>query len=570
MKQVILFAATAIMMSAGSLIQAHTLTEAIEKALQTNPEILSSNAALMVSEEQLNSARAAYLPTVDLSLTAGDEHMAKPASAVTDMWKQDHSLTLTQKLFDGGTTDSTVERSEEMFKQARIRSDELRGTVTLNVIESWYELYKLQRIAQMTQRNVGQHQQLFAQIQQKVKVGAAGKAELSAAEGPYIAALTAQAANSGQLSDALARYAKVVGERPDGVLPNPEALLADAQLPDSIETAVEQVISVAPAVRTAESNLLAAGADHRGADAGMLPTLDFEFTELLKNDASGTDGTEYGWTALLKMNYNFYRGGADQARKRETAQALVDSREQLALAQRTAEEQIRIAWSALQVSRRILGLNQQKQKSALEALQSTREQFKLGEVEMMAVMGAEDGLFQAQQAVLQERVIGTLARFRLLNQLNLLNISREDGEAASSKGDATESDVTEHSDPESDVTADGLMERVLENTSGLVMQVGERLSRNHKNSNPERINIDQQAEQDSDESLHQPITPVAEKPIKEKASAANVDLLDHLIQQGTGVLRQVEEVLKLDQITSEFSLQSSGWSDEKPTEEMAL
>ncbi len=512
---------------------AHTLTAAVEKALQTNPEILSAQAALKVSEEQLNSARAGYLPTIDLSLTAGEENMAKPASAVTDMWKQDHSITLTQKLFDGGTTDSTVERSEEMFKQAEIRHNDLTGTITLNVMESWYELYKLQRIAQMIQRNVAQHQQLFSQTQQKVKVGAAAKAELTAVEGPYIGALTAQAANSGQLSDAIARYTKVVGERPEGMLPNPETILATAQLPATVDDAVTQALSVTAGVLTAESNLLAANADHRGSKAGMLPTIDFEFTELLKNDASGTDGTEYGWTALLKMSYNLYKGGADEARRRETAQALVDSREQLVLAQRTAEEQIRVSWSALQVSQRILGLNQQKLKTAMETLQSTREQFKLGEVEMIAVMGAEDALFQAQQAVLTERVTGTLARFRLLNQLDLLRLTPSHAEVVEEKEPA-EASSDQSIEVDQETAESDLIDRVIGQSSGVIQQIEGLLSTPSSSVNglellPSAViggSVKQSSGQDISQQAvdqqYQP-EPLLELPSVQKASVEQVD-----------------------------------------------
>ena len=448
-------------------VAAHTLGDAIQKALDSNPEVLSAKAALGVAEEQLISAKAGYLPTVDLSMQAGEENMRKPASAKTEMWQQDHNITLKQNLFDGGATDSAVERSEQMFSNAKTRVGDLTGTITLNVIESWYELYRLQKVVQMTQKNVAQHKKVFEQIQQKVKAGAAGKAELTAAETPYILALTAQAANRGQLSDAMARYSKVVGETPEGVLPNPEPLLENATLPESVDATVEQVLATAPAIRTAEANLLAAEADARGAKAGLLPTVDFEFKELIKNDAAGTDGTEYGWTAFLKLNYNLYKGGADQARERETAKALVDSREQLNLARRTAEEQARINWSALQVSAQILRLNQQQMKSATETRNSTNEQFKLGEADIMAIMGAEDALFQAQQSVLQERITGTVARYRLLNQLGTLS--------AHYLGEAPESVESEESGVTTEDQTNAVIDRVAEQSDVAVGAISDAL-----------------------------------------------------------------------------------------------
>jgi adhesin transport system outer membrane protein len=462
MKMIQMTAPLAILTMAVTPLSAHTLDQAIERALGSNPEVLSARAAHHVAEEQLVSAQAAYLPVIDLSMTAGEEHTNKPGSAGQDMWQQDHSITLTQKLFDGGSTSSSITRSKEMLKNADTRVKDLTGTITLNVIESWYELYRLQKVSQMIGRNVEQHKKVFAQIQQKVKAGAAGKAELTAAEGPYIGALTAQVANRGQLSDALARYSKVVGEAPETALQQPLPLLATEPLPENVDQLVEQVLASAPAIRTAEANLLAAEADFIGSKAGMLPTLDLELKNLYKHDAAGTAGDEWGWTALLKMNYNLYRGGADKARERETAKAKIDSREQLNLAIRTAEEQAKINWSALQVSTQILKLNQQNMRTATETRNATNEQFKLGEADIMAIMGSEDALFQAQQTVLQEQITGAIARLRLLNQLGTLS-SHYYNEPAEAQEESSEL---------SDIELDQVLNRVVDNAEKVIEEVG--------------------------------------------------------------------------------------------------
>jgi outer membrane protein, adhesin transport system len=417
MKVIMLF--PLIILTLATEVAAHPLSEAIQKALDSNPQVHSAKMGITIAKEQLNQARAAYLPTVDLALMAGEEHTNKPLLDAVDMWKQDHTLTLNQKLFDGWATQSVVERSEKMLLNAKTHLNDITGTITLNVIESWYELFRLQRVIQYSEKNVAQHKKVFSQIRQKVQAGAAGQVELAGAEGPYIVSMTGLIANKGQYSDALARYSTVVGERPADALPPPD-LKISAELPENVDLAVEQAMAVSAAVLTSESNLLAAKADHRGANAGMFPTLDFELKNLLKNDAAAVEGKESGWTALLKVNYNLFRGGSDTARRKETATAVMNSQQQLDLAHRSVEEMTRIFWGAIQVSRQILRLSRQQLKSATQTRNSTSEQFKMGETDIMAIMGAEDALFAAQQGVLQEEITGTLARYRLLNQLGIL------------------------------------------------------------------------------------------------------------------------------------------------------
>jgi hypothetical protein len=162
------------------------------------------------------------------------------------------------------------------------------------------------------------------------------------------------------------------------------------------------------------------------------------------------------------MNYNLYRGGADKARERETAKAKIDSREQLNLAIRTAEEQARINWSALQVSTQILKLNQQNMRTATETRNATNEQFKLGEADIMAIMGSEDALFQAQQTVLQEQITGAIARLRLLNQLGTLS-SHYYNEPAEAQEESSEL---------SDIELDQVLNRVVDNAEKVIEEVG--------------------------------------------------------------------------------------------------
>ena len=414
---------SSILLLTSTELAAHPLSEAIQKALNSNPQMQSARAGITIAEAQLKQMQGAYYPTIDLALQSGKEHTNKPGAPPEGgdptMFKQDHSLTLTQKLFDGGMTDSVVERSEKMLNNARIHQRDIEGTISINVIESWYELYRLQQVIKLTEENVAKHKLVFEQIQQKAEAGAAAQAELALAEGPYILSLTALVANKGLYRDATARYATVVGELPVLPLPSPD-LEIEVTLPENVDQAITHVQANAATIQTAISNLQAAEADRKGAQSSLFPTFDFELKNLFKNDAGAVEGKEYGWTALLKMNYNLFRGGTDKARREETATAVVDAKEQLDLARRGAEEQTKILWGAVEVSNDILELNHQQQLMAIATRDTTNEQFKMGEVDIMAIMGAEDALFAAKQAVLQEEVTGALSRFRLLNQLGYL------------------------------------------------------------------------------------------------------------------------------------------------------
>ena len=400
-------------------LSAHSLAQAVQLALTHNPEVLSAQQGIGIAEEQLGQARAGWRPTIDLTMDMGREYKNKDATDPTAMTKNISSLTLNQPLYDGGATSASVERSDLMQHVSVIHFDEVRTATALKAIEAWHELFRLQRVIKLTEANVGEHRQLFIQIKQKVDAGGAGRAELVAAETPWLLAQSALIEARGDYQDALAKYTKVVGVEPVEILVSGLNINGE-QMPQALTEAVERLLQDNFILRTAEANLMAARADHRGARAGLLPTLGFELKGGRKQNDGGDEGVDLDTTALIKLNYNLYNGGADESRRRETARAVIDSQEQLSLAHRNMLEQLTQYWNGLEVSRQLLNTSHQQYKIAQENHLSAQEQFKLGEGDVMAIMAASDAELVAKKAVLGDEIDLHLGRYQLLSHMGQL------------------------------------------------------------------------------------------------------------------------------------------------------
>ncbi len=400
-------------------VTAHSLSQAIQLALSNNPEVLSAQQGVGVAGEQLTQSKAGWLPTVDLTVDIGNEYKDKQGTPATSLAKNISSLTLTQPLFDGGATSAAVARSGEMKHISSVHLDEVRSEVTLKAIEAWYEVYRLQRVIRLTNTNVLEHKKNVAQIKQKVEAGGAGRAELVAAETPWIAAKNALINAQGDYKDAVAAYVAVVGVEPVANLK--DALgITDALLPATVDDALGTLLQKNYILETARANLAAAKADHHGARAGLLPTLDLELQGGRKENDAGAITVDQDYTALLKLNYNLFNGGSDLSYRRETARAMMDSQEQLTLAQRNMEEQLHQFWNGLDVSRKLLQTSQQQLAIAQENFESAKEQFKLGEGDVMAIIAADDALLQARKSVLEDKIETQLGVYRILSHMGTL------------------------------------------------------------------------------------------------------------------------------------------------------
>jgi outer membrane protein, adhesin transport system len=400
-------------------LSAHSLAQAVQLALMHNPEVLSARQGMGVASEQLDQAKTGWMPTVDLTVDVGREHINKEGADPTRMTKNISSLTFKQPIFDGGATSASVTRSDQMQHVSTIHFDEIRTSVTLKAIETWHELFQLQRVIKLTEANVGEHRQLYIQIKQKVEAGGAGRAELVAAETPWLLAQNALITARGDYQDALAKYTAVVGVEPIEKLGS-GLNVGDDDLPQDLSAAVQLLLDNNFILRTAQANLLAAKADHQGSKAGLLPTLDFELKEGRKQNDGGAQSIDRDTTALLKLNYNLFNGGADQSRRRETARSVLDSQEQLTLAHRNMAEQLTQYWNGLEVSRMLLNTSHQQLGIAKENHHSAQEQFKLGEGDVMAIMAASDALLVAKKSVLSDEIDVHLGRYRLLSHTGVL------------------------------------------------------------------------------------------------------------------------------------------------------
>ncbi len=398
---------------------AHTLSQAIQLAMSQNPEILSAKQGVGVANEQVDQAKSGWLPTVDLAFDLGHEYKDKQGSELTRYAKNIASLTVNQPLYDGGATMAAVERSDQMQQVSSIHLDEIRSTVTLDAIEAWYEVYRLQREIRLTEANIREHEKLYHQTKQKVDAGGADKAELVAVESPWLLAKNALINARGDYKDALANYEKVVGVKPVTELRDGLAV-TEALLPPSVGEALNVLNRNSYILRTAEANLTAARADYKGARSGLLPTLDLELKGGRKENDAGVIGVDQDYTALLKLNYNLFNGGADESYRREMARTMLDSQEQLALARRNMEEQLHQYWNGLEVSRGLLQTSEQQLAIAHDNFETAKEQFKLGEGDVKAIMAADDALLQARKAVLQDKIDTQLGVYRVLAHLGVL------------------------------------------------------------------------------------------------------------------------------------------------------
>ena len=397
---------------------AFSLEEAVDYALRNNPSILSAIADQEALKERVNQTRGNYLPRLDLRGEMGPEYTDKSGQNDVNLSTHDYGISLTQTLYDGGATSNVVDQNDALYRAARYRALELQSRIALNSIESYLELYRLRTLIPLLEESKDLHQNFHMEAAEKLRGGGGSKSEVTQMKAALISARNRMITTQGKVIDAMARYQRIIGIEPEGLV-LPETPLQSA-LPPDLQEAIYTAHESHPLILSMDSTLKAAREEKEGIYASLLPSLDLELQASDTKNSGGTVKTESNWSALFKVNYNLFRGGSDRSRIRESARKLIKAEEDLRQTREQLDEKLRIAWNALNLSFQRLDIQRQQFANAQEQLEESREQFQLGNSTKLEILAAENQLLQARIGIINEEITQHLNHYRLLNHTGTL------------------------------------------------------------------------------------------------------------------------------------------------------
>lgn len=396
-------------------MQVELLKDVVIKALASNPEVGMAAANQRATAEELTQARAANLPVIDARLAGGREQSENATTIAATggdrgLTRREAGLTLRQNLFDGGYIDNEVARQEKRGDSAEQRLKESRETIAFKVTDAYLEVQRNQELLRLAEENLKTHLEIMAKSGERFKSGAGNKADFQLAEGRTALANATYVTRLGALQESRAKYMRVVGA-PPGRLKTPQAIGA---LPISLDLAVEMGLAGQPALAALRDDLAAAKAAVAGSRSRLSPIVDLELAANKNRDVGGSPGPGDSHTAMLVMRYNLFRGGADEAKIRETGERETGALEALNNARRAVEEEVARAWAAMVAARDALQYYELHVKMTQDVLEAYRSQFDIGKRTMLDLMNSENELFQARSNLTAGQFNLLLAQHRLM------------------------------------------------------------------------------------------------------------------------------------------------------------
>lgn len=403
---------------------AETLIEVMQKTLNTHPDIQITTSNRRAVDQELAQARAGYLPSIDLVGGYGRESSENASTRSryiegdVTLNRQEAGITVTQMLFDGFNVKYDVERQGARVESATYQVQNISENTGLRVAEIYLEVLRRQELLELAKDNLVIHQKTLQQIRTVAEGGAGQRADVQQSESRLALATSNLIRAQGNLREAEANYQRVTGDAPVALAKVQRELVEKAlTLPDTLAKGLEVALATHPSLKSVNADLEAAQAGHRQTGANFLPHFDLELGTSKNKNLDGVDGANDDLSAMVRMRYNLYRGGGDQARRREAVERLNAAQETVRRTQRVIEEEVRVAWNGLVTIRERLIPLQKYVTASEQVVTAYKEQFKMGRRSLLDMLDSENELFEARSAFVIGRYTELFSMFRLAASL---------------------------------------------------------------------------------------------------------------------------------------------------------
>ena len=404
---------------------------------QLLPSLIVDNEKIKAAEEDYNAAvdtlkseYSAYYPQVSISIGNNWEDDRTPSkgtypdNTITHDSKQgiQKSITITQMIWDGGRTNSVIDKAKATAQQAYYRLELAKEDVVMEAINAWLNLQKAYNTHEANKKVEANAKITLAMTIEKVQKGEGSKLEQLQIEQQYRTYQTLSMTSKLGLDSAIQRFANVWRFFPKniGEMPTPIAdLLGLIPLQG---TAVNNNTTL----RIAQMDVDIAKEQLRFSESEFKPRIDgkLSYTEKDGELSGGYDTHEAQkeeWRADITLSWKLFGGGKRKHLKNADHSKLSAANLRYSDVKRTIDEQFKNAWNNYVLVEKNLETLKRTVEINDEMYKLTLADFQAGNTPIMAVFGMKTAHLMSEVAYQNAQIDLLVARYQLHKVLGLVN-----------------------------------------------------------------------------------------------------------------------------------------------------
>jgi outer membrane protein len=406
---------------------AETMSGALARAYQNNPDINQQRALLRARDESVPAAKAGWLPKAAIQAQGGKQYMEVTGYPGFGAGKQKYSslpgqigATLSQTLFDGNKTANAVTQAESQAYAQReaLRQQEL--TTLQAGATAYMDVLRDTAVLDLRRSNIKVLQVQLQQTQDRFHVGEVTRTDVAQAESSLAGAHADFATAQANLENSIANFHRQIGVDPKQLSP---AQPIERLLPKNVATAIEVGLDQHPAIVSALHQVDAAEAAVKVAEAALLPQVGIQGAVSRATDSGGIVGYDVNTASVLgTLTIPIYQGGSEYAAVRQAKEQLGQARLAVDSQRIAIRAGVSSTWGQLQAARAAIIAYQSAVKAAEVALNGVREEAKVGQRTTLDVLNAQQTLLNTRVQLVtaqHDRVVGSYAVLAAIGELSV-------------------------------------------------------------------------------------------------------------------------------------------------------
>jgi len=388
-----------------------TYGEALKLALENNPSLARTYFDFAASRERIAVVEGELKPSLDVQAVRGREDRNTPTNDFGSYNRSDVRFTATQLLFDGFQTLDRVKAAD--FEARRDLQGHIRASenAALEVTEAYLEVALFQRLKDFADQNYYVHRQVARRIADRVNSGVSAGVDLEQIKARLALAESNVLTEATNLHDTKAELQRITGER-TGSDRLPLPILPPELVGGSRDEVLRNALDQSPRVRQSTEEMLAVSSERDAARGLFFPRIDLRYRNEQSSNLEGLRGDFDTEAIELVFNFNFYRGGSDEAQRRERNQRYYAAMEARKQACRDTRREVLVAYNDAQVLERQIEFLSAQLASQRLARIAYEDEFDLGTRSLLDLLDSQNELFDTQRALVRAEtgLIGARAR----------------------------------------------------------------------------------------------------------------------------------------------------------------
>ncbi|MEO1322679.1 MAG: TolC family outer membrane protein [Pseudomonadota bacterium] len=417
--------------------QGETLQEALDLAFQTNPSLAAQRAQLGVAREQLNQAKGARAPTVELTGSAGYESLDSNqpiAFGIGDRPIARAGLQATLPVYTGGRIDAGVDQARAGILSADAQLDGAGQDLILNVVTAYVDVLRDREALRIRGNSVALLEEQLRAATDRFDVGVATRTDVKQAEARLQGARASYAGAQAQLEASLSIYELLVGGVAGDLAPVPDA----PAVPEGYEAALSSALAENPDLKALRQAERAAEQAVRAARGETRPSVSIvgaaSAQETFDQEALGVSPTgefitlppdNYRDTSLsvfAQASVPLFQGGVLRSRIRAARLEREQARLQTLNAERQIAASIAQAWYSNIAAEQAIIASERQVEAAEIAYEGAQEELSVGTRTTLDVLDQEQQLLDARLGLINAERDYYVATYQLLRAMGDLSL----------------------------------------------------------------------------------------------------------------------------------------------------